>query len=210
MQTFNKESAKKTLTYTWYLYPMVIAAVTFLWIFGYNAFHQPTNHERINLFIAAQVTNSKYEKDIKAKYEREKLREVNTNYISPNDGVNYNRKLLIYLSDSDVLILPKTTFEGFKNQYQNYFFPISDEMKQEYFSSNYEYYSGFEDGKTYGILFKDDNKTTWLNDYMTFTDDPYYLVLSSSSKNLGKFSSEDNAYYDNALTVVKYLMEGVQ
>ena len=208
MQTFNKEGAKKTLTYTWYLYPMVILATSLLWVFGFNAFHQPTAHEKINLFIAAQVTSNKYEKEIKAKYEREKLREINTNSVHPTSELYY-RKLQLYLSDSDIMILPKTTFEGFKNQYKTYFFAINDEMKQTYFNSSYEYYSEFEDGLSYGILFKGNNVETWLSSYMTFDEtQDYYLVLNQASVNLGSVLEESNAGYDNALTFMNYLLEG--
>ena len=76
MQVFNKDAAKKTFVYTWYLYPIGIILTIILLLWGFGSFHQPTNHQKINIFIGAQVTNQKYEKLIKEKYDREKLREI--------------------------------------------------------------------------------------------------------------------------------------
>ena len=45
--------------------------------------------------------------------------------------------------------------------------------------------------------------------YMTFYNDDYYLVITKASTNTGKLYNEKNEYYDNALTIVNYLMEGI-
>ena len=207
MQLFNKETAKKAFTHTWYIYPLSVTVISLALILGFQAFHQPSTHQKLSLFFATDITNDKFTKKILNQYEREDLREVTANYIDPNNSLYYT-KLKVFLSNSDLLILPKTTMNEFQNYYANYFVEINESIKTRYISGEQEYFA--IDGHDYGIKINKNDSAYWLNEYMSFINEDYYLVLSIGSKNLGDVLEESNAHYDNALTVITYLLEGIQ
>ena len=207
MQVFNKTSIKNTFAHTWYLYPVAIALVSVIWIWSFNVYHQPTTHQKLNLFFSTEIHNESFLNDIKNDhYEREKLREVTPSYALPT-SVGYYSKLQVALSNSDLLILDETTLAGFEHQYETSFVKINDYIKNNYLNNDYTFYKFNEED--YAVLIKEKETTHYLSSYMTFDESQnYYLVLSSSSKNLGPVLDEGNAYYDNALTYTTYLLTG--
>ena len=92
MQIINKSSVKKSLTYTWYLYPISAALLALLWLWSFQAYHQPSAHQKLNVFFATDIKNEGFIKDILKKYDPENLRQVNPSYSLP-DGVGYYQKL---------------------------------------------------------------------------------------------------------------------
>ena len=202
MQKFNKEAAKRIFSHTWYLYPISVIIIVLLLIWGFEAYHQPSAHQTINIFIGCKVNSDKFIKPIQEKYEREKLREINLNYAAPNDSL-YNTKLKIHLSRSDILILPKETVDVYKEYYNDWFIEFDADTKAKYFPSTYQYYD--HEGHDFGILFKDKESDSAYSQYMTFVEENYYLLITKASTNTGKIYNEKNEYYDNALTIVKYL-----
>ena len=118
--------------------------------------------------------------------------------------MGFTTQLQVAINTADVIILDETTLNGFKDHYQNYFVEIDDYAKS-YLTSEDTYYH--DNSKDYGVLLKSKNTEHWLNQYMVFEEDKdYYITLSVASKNLGKITSEENAYYDNALSVMKFLI----
>ena len=207
MQLLNKGAIKNTFAHTWYMYPIGIALVSMIWVWSFYAFHLPSSHQKINIFFATDVKNDSFLKDIMNKhYEKEKLREVSETYSLPS-GTLFVQKLQIALGSTDIMVLDETTLGGFQNQYKDQLVEFTSYIKDNYLTSSHTYYDF--DGKNYGILIKEKNSTCYLTNYMTFDEEKdYYLVLNQASTNLGKVTSEDNAYYDNALTYMNYLLEG--
>ena len=207
MQNFNKKATINTFSHTWYVYPLSIALIAGLWIWSYHAYHLPSAHQKINVFFASDVRNDSFLKSIMNKhYDKEKLREVSTSYSLPT-GTLYYQKLQIALVESDILILDENTLSGFANKYQEQLVEITTDIKDTYLTSDHEYYQF--NSKDYGIIIKEKNVICYLNEYMTFDENQnYYLLLNQSSTNLGKIKGDDNAYYDNALTYMDYLLEG--
>ena len=203
MQIINKEASSRTFTHTWYLYPISVILIVFLWIWGFQAFHQPSAHQRINIFIGASVKNSTFTKVIQKNYEREKLREISINYALPSEAL-YRTKLELHQTQSDILVLPKITVNEYKEYYSNYFIEYDAKTKENYFQTSYQYY-GFE-GHDIGILFKNKGEDNQYNKYMTFYDDDYYLLITKASTNTGTIFNDKNGEFDNALTIVKYLL----
>ena len=211
MQLLNKSAVKKTFTYTWYVYPVLVGLLTLIWIWGFQAFHQPSSHQKLTLFFAAEIKKSSFTTDIqKAHYSREKLRQVEA-YCSLPTAVGYYSKLSIYLNSSDMLILDQKTIDEFKNYQDKFFVEMTDSFITEYSLSSYEFYT-YTDSQNvehkYGIKIKGKDQSHYLDDYMVFDDGyDYFVTLSTSSKNLGSLSGEANKYYDNAITYMKYLLE---
>ena len=206
MQLFNKSMAKKSLVHTWYIYPILVAISSLLWIWGFSAFHQPTKHQRLTLFFATDINNSSFLTDIQNEhYDKETLREVEGFYSLP-DAPMYSTKLDLYLNDSDLLILDEKTMEKFQLVVGNLFVPFDAETKTNYLFAGNEYLT--YDGKDYGVLFKRKGEVSYFSSYMTFDEEKdYYLTLSITSKNLGKMLDANNEHYDNALTFMHYLVE---
>lgn len=203
MQLFNKSSAKRIFIHTWYLYPIGAIILTLIWLWAFPTYHQPTKHQTISIFFAAEVKDESFLKNIKSNYEREQLREVTPSYCLPSATV-FGQKMKIANNYADILVLNETTFAKYDSQDNQLFAEIDTNMKTNYFTNNVFYNNGQKD---YGILLKSDEIGANLAKYLTMENENYYLCFSLASKNLGKSGGEENAYYDNALTFAKYLLE---
>ena len=203
MQIINKSSIKKSLTYTWYLYPISAALLALLWLWSFQAYHQPSAHQKLNVFFATDIKNEGFIKDILKKYDPENLRQVNPSYSLP-DGVGYYQKLKIAINSADILVLTQNSFESYKDSYGTFFVKVTDYVKEKCQITDNQVFND------YGILLKNGSDDCYLSQYMDFRpNENYYIALSVTSKNLGSALDEKNAYYDNALTFVHYLIEGV-
>lgn len=203
MQRINKSLVKNTLAYTWFVYPVSAVLLTLIWLWSFPTFHQPSAHERINVFFATDITNDKFTKPILEKYTKEQLRQINPSYAYPGTAA-YLQKCRIALNVTDMLVLTKSAVQTYKNSYEDYFVPITSYIQEKIGVEESEILDG------YGVPFKKQGEPHYLDKYMTFMDTDYYLVFSVTSKNLGAAIKEDNAPYDNALTFAKYLLEGVE
>ena len=202
MQVMNKPLSKKMAAYTWYIYPIVGAVLGLIIAFMFSAFHQPSRHQVLSLFVSASLKDDSFTKTIKNHYEEEDLREFRVNASLPNSS-GFTRKLNLYLTDSDFLLLDETTVNKYKDYSPTYFVPLDGTLKDLYAPANATYFAHGE--HDYGIRMEDD---CWLRDYFLLEDKTYYLFLSTSSKNLGALYDEKNEPYDNALTAIKLLLEG--
>ena len=211
MQLYNKEMGKKIFSHTWYIYPLAIGLIVVLWLWGFEAFHQPSAHQSLTIFFASQIKKDSFAKEIRVNhYDRENLREVSVPNALPS-STGFVSKLDMYLSHSDILVLDEKTIDDFKNYKDRFFVDIPQDIQNEYYSEFTDYYL-YEDEEhvthSYGIRIKKKGEASYLDDYMTFDSGyDYYACLSLSSQNLGKISGENNSRYDNALTFMKYLLK---
>ena len=202
MQKFNKSMAKNTFYHTWFIYPVAATVLTLIWLWSFPVFHTPSAHQKINVFFATDVTSENFTKPILEKYNKEDLRQINPSYALPGTAAYY-QKCQIALSNCDILILTKSAVETYKSSYDTYFAPITSYVQEKV---------GIEESKIkdeHAILFREQGVAHYLDEYMTFIEEDYYLVFSITSKNLGSAINEDNGPYDNALSFAKYLIEGV-
>lgn len=211
MQLFNKQGAKNTFAHTWYIYPLLIGLTTIVWIWGFQAFHQPSAHQQLLLFFATKINDSSFATSIqKTYYSRESLREVQAYHSLPS-AVGYYRKLSTYLNGSDMLILDKKSVDDFKGYQDKFFVEMDDEFINKYSLANYEFYTYIDDDNIehkFGIKLKNKSESHYLDDYMVFDEGyDYYVTLSTTSKNLGYLGGAFNEKYDNAITYMKYLLE---
>lgn len=204
MQLINSSSIKKTFAHTWYLYPIAIAITAILWLWGFQAFHQPSAHQSLTIFFASEVKDSTFTTHILNQYEKEDLREIKISY-SLREGAGFTTKLQLAINTGDLLVLDEKTLSEFNGHQSDFFTEITSEVKNQYYPNSYTYYS--DDGKDYGIFLKGKGENHYLNSYMNFDEnEDYYIVLLVGSQNLGKITSLENEHYDNALTVVNRLI----
>ena len=205
MQMINKSSVSKTIVHTWYIYPLTAIIITLLWLWGFQAFHQPTAHQKLHIFFATEVKNESFLKDILNQYDKEDLREITPSYSLP-EGVGFASKLQVAINTADVLILDEQTMFSFNGHQENFFVEMTSYVKETYLTNEDTYYTYEE--KDYGVLLKNKEAEHYLQKYMDFDETKnYYIALSIASKNLGKVLDENNAHYDNALTIMKYLIQ---
>ena len=207
MQLLNKSASKNIFAHTWYLYPVTVFIVAIVWSWSFYVYHQPSTHQKLNIFFATEIHDESFLSKIQSKhYEREDLREVTPSYALPS-SIGYYAKLQIALSSSDLLVLDEETLSGFEHQYETSFVKITDDIKNNYLSNDYTFYKFNE--QDYAIQIKVKQNDHYLKNYMDFDENQnYYVALSSGSKNLGSILDENNAHYDNALTYLDYLLTG--
>ena len=201
MQSLNKSAVKGTLYHTWFIYPVAAALLSIIWLWSFPAFHQPTPQQKIDIFFSSNVHSDAFTKPILEKYDRENLREITVNYASP-ENVLYYQKLEVAMNNSDIMVLTKTTFEAYSKHYVNYFVPIGSYVQEKIGIDE----SRIKDG--YGVLLKNKDENHYLENYISFANEDYYLVFMISSQNLGSALDENNGAHDNALTFTRYLLEG--
>jgi len=219
MQKLNKSVLKNKLIYTWYFYPIAIGLASLIWICGFKAFHQPSAYEKVVLFIGADVKDISFTSKIQNKYQAQNLREVEVPYCASAHSV-YASKLNLFLSNSDLLIIEENTLNTFTSKEEGsaefmkeYFVPFSSYVKDNYCKTTSTYYT-FLDKKTsssidYALLINAKSGTSYLSSYVSFLPDQnYYLLMSTTSKNLGPVIDENNKDNHNALDVMKYLVYG--
>ena len=206
MQLFNKKAFKKTLYHTWYIYPIVVAISTILLIWGFQAYHQPSAHQRLVLFFATEIRSRSFADKIMEKYDKEELREVEPNYALPS-ATGYQTKLNLYVNEADILVLDETSMNGIGDYCNLFLIEINQEIKNTYLNGISTYYSNKD--KDYGVLLKKKGEDHYLKTYMDFEEDKdYYLAFTVASTNLGKYSDDNSDHYNNALTFSQYLLEG--
>lgn len=205
MQTINKSLLKNKFTYTWFIYPVAGVILTLIWLWSFPAFHQPSAHQKINVFFATDIKSEEFIDPILEKYDREQLREITPSYALPGSAL-YSQKLSIAIGNADVLVLTKTQFDAYKDKANcSLFFAQVTSYVQE--KCQIEASQVYAD---YGIILKANGENHYLEQYMTFAEDDYILTFSIASTNLGSAIHEENAPYDNALTFAHYLIGGVQ
>ena len=209
MQLFNKSAIKKTFVHTWYIYPLLVGLVTVIWLWAFNAYHQPTKHQQLSLFFSARIKSDSFVNSITKNYDPENLREVTVSGLLPGSS-GYKDKFDASVAQGDILILDDGTIEKYKEVLNVLFYSITDEVKTDYFPGTHEYYT-YDDGEavyTYGILLKRLNEEHYLSKYMVFNElCDYYVMFTRASVNVGILKSESNRKYDNALTFANYLLE---
>ena len=197
MQTINKSLVKNTFTYTWFIYPISAVLLSLIWLWSFPLAHQPKAREKVELFIDADVKDEKFTDLILEQYDRNKLRAINLEY--PQRFTRTSRTTELF-PRCDIMILPEITYKMYIHNYEGVFAEINPYIQEKcQIDSSLVY-------ENCGIRFG----TTFLSKYVDLTSNDYVLAFLANSKNLGAAFDENNAKYDNALTVAHYLIEGVE
>ncbi|MBQ7995637.1 MAG: hypothetical protein IJ247_05455 [Bacilli bacterium] len=205
MKIIDRQSVKNTFSHTWYIYPVAAAVISLLWVWGYQAIHLPSDHQIINIFFSTNINDDSFKKTIETNFSKEDLRELNTYSCWPQVK-DYYTVLNMRLANSDLLVLPERIMKEFGNDLDKIVVEINDSIIEKYLSESPSFFT--VESKNYGLEIKEKGEACWLDEYMTFDDDSYYVALSRSSKNLGDVLDENNAKFDNALKVLGILEKG--
>lgn len=197
-----------TLPYNWpfYLVFPVIGGLCIAYLF--NVRHQPQPYEKIDIFVAAPSVESQPLCDlIYEKYVDNGLKLVTTTQSNPSDSVFAQKLRVVGYSRSDLFILPHSVLESISPA--EILLPYSDDFVSANVADSNSVFYIVEDVR-FGILLKDDLLDSWLEDYIDFNDEDYYLCLNATSKNIGDEGIYNNPEYDLALKVFAYLLGDAQ
>lgn len=202
MKIINSKSIKHTLQYTWWMYLLVPVCVSLLFYWSFSIYHRPTAFEKVSIFFGGNVTEANFTEKLKDKVDSDSLRDVSVSSCDTHYA-RYEEKLTVVgLNNCDLLILPSSSFELFKDvDLKTFFVPFDSELEGYKLGSYYE-----KDSTKFGYKITD----SWLNPtYLSFEKDvDYYLVYNVSSKNIGKYREQGNTN-ENALKVAKAILEGI-
>ena len=218
MQKLSSEIVKRKLVYTWYFYPIILMVSILCWIWGFNALHQPSDYEKIVLFVGAEVKDYSFTQWIIEKHKDEGLRAFEVPSCASSRSI-YAQKLNLYLSSADLFILPQSTLDDFTSNKDvaasfmaDYFRPITEDVKINYARTNCHFYtvedSTNSESLEYGVAIKY-NSITRLGNYINYdVSENYYLLIGITSKNTGTVYGDGNENCLNALKVFRDLIFG--
>ena len=196
------------LAYNWPLFIIlpVCAGLAISYLFG--VYHQPLPYEKINLFVASLETESEaISENIQAKFADQNLKEVSITTSNPSDAI-FNQKLkVVGYNRADLFLLPLSVLDDLTPS--DVMLPFSEELIATYINGEDRTYY-IEQQLTFGVLLKSTAENSWLDEYINFVAEDYYLCINVKSKNVADFGMYDNAEYDLALQTFSYLLGGGQ
>jgi hypothetical protein len=196
------------LAYNWPLFIIlpVCAGLAISYLFG--VYHQPLPYEKINLFVASLETESEaISENIQAKFADQNLKEVSITTSNPSDAI-FNQKLkVVGYNRADLFLLPLSVLDDLTPS--DVMLPFSEELIATYINGEERTYY-IEQQLTFGVLLKSTAENSWLDEYINFVAEDYYLCINVKSKNVADFGMYDNAEYDLALQTFSYLLGGGQ
>ena len=196
------------LAYNWPLFIVlpVCAGLAISYLFG--VYHQPLPYEKINLFVASLETESEaISENIQAKFADQNLKEVSITTSNPSDAI-FNQKLkVVGYNRADLFLLPLSVLDDLTPS--DVMLPFSEELIATYINGEDRTYY-IDEQLTFGVLLKSTAENSWLDEYINFVAEDYYLCINVKSKNVADFGMYDNAEYDLALQTFSYLLGGGQ
>jgi len=196
------------LAYNWPLFIIlpVCAGLAISYLFG--VYHQPLPYEKINLFVASLETESEaISENIQAKFADQNLKEVSITTSNPSDAI-FNQKLkVVGYNRADLFLLPLSVLDDLTPS--DVMLPFSEELIATYINEEGRTYY-IDEQLTFGVLLKSTAENSWLDEYINFVAEDYYLCINVKSKNVADFGMYDNAEYDLALQTFSYLLGGGQ
>ena len=196
------------LAYNWPLFIIlpVCAGLAISYLFG--VYHQPLPYEKINLFVASLETESEaISENIQAKFADQNLKEVSITTSNPSDAI-FNQKLkVVGYNRADLFLLPLSVLDDLTPS--DVMLPFSEELIATYINGEDRTYY-IDEQLTFGVLLKSTAENSWLDEYINFVAEDYYLCINVKSKNVADFGMYDNAEYDLALQTFSYLLGGGQ
>ena len=206
--TMLRKRFEVALAYNWPLFIIlpVCAGLAISYLFG--VYHQPLPYEKINLFVASLETESEaISENIQAKFADQNLKEVSITTSNPSDAI-FNQKLkVVGYNRADLFLLPLSVLDDLTPS--DVMLPFSEELIDTYINGEGRTYY-IDEQLTFGVLLKSTADNSWLDEYINFVAEDYYLCINVKSKNVADFGMYDNAEYDLALQTFSYLLGGGQ
>ena len=194
MNDLVKRRRKTTFKYTWPIY--IVSAV--IAIAGMNlAFkvaHPTPAYKVLTLFLTGELKNRKeLTSYIMQKYEDKQIKSFSCIEAKLNDGNYYHKLTVLGYNSADVLIFPESKITNLK--VSDFAIELEEGLINSY-CKDYHLYQ--QDEVNYGIKLNKEK----VADYMSLTNEDYYMVLNARSANIGKYSTKQIKEHDMALNVL--------
>jgi hypothetical protein len=206
MTLSSKQFIKNGIPYFWPLFVAIPLVGSFLITYTMNLIHLPKNYEKIEIFVASSGVNSNgLASNIETVFKEAGMKEAGIVTSNPTDLTFYQKLKVIGYNSSDLFILPASIMETL--DLTEIMLPIYDLFIENELEG--EHYSYFEqDEKQYGIEIKSSTSESWLEDYIPFADENYYLTISATSLTIKSYGTHPNSVYDLSLQAMRYLLGG--
>lgn len=194
---------KKNLVYDWPLYLLLPLIFSFTLSFLFSIAHQPSLYEKINIFVASTSLKSDgFCQNIQNRFKDKGLKEVTTAQCNPSDKVFSEKLQVVGYGGSDLFLLPRSALDAIAPS--DIMLPFSSTFSSAYVIEKTPIYY-VRDNVNFGIEIRPKGQASWLENYVGFLDEDYFLCLNSTSKNIGTSGLYDNPEYDLALQSFMYL-----
>jgi hypothetical protein len=197
-----------SFAYNWPLFVILPLVSGFAISYLMGIYHRPLPYETINLFVASSaIKNDDFCTDIQLRFAEKNLKEVTTTQSNPSDFVFDQKLRVVGYQRSDLFLLPESVLEEINPG--DILLPFSEDLINNFVPlANPTYYVA--ETFNFGVLIKGAAENSWLEPYIDFLAEDYYLCLNVTSKNIGDYGMYDNAEYDLALHTFAYLLGGGQ
>ncbi|HKM10856.1 MAG: hypothetical protein WCX47_01935 [Bacilli bacterium] len=206
MTLSSKKFIKNGIPYVWPLFLLIPLIGTGLITYTMNLIHLPKSYEKIEIFVASSdVDSNGLASNIETVFKEVGMKEVGIVTSNPADVAFYEKLKVIGYNSSDLFILPASIMENL--DLTEIMLPIYDLfIENELEGNTYSYFE--QDDKQYGIEIKSQGSNSWLEDYIPFADENYYLTVSATSLTIESYGTHPNSVYDLSLQTMRYLLGG--
>jgi len=206
MTLSSKKFIKNGIPYIWPLFLAIPLIGTGLITYTMNLIHLPKSYEKVEIFVASSdVDSNRLANNIETVFKEAGMKEAGIVASNPTDPAFYEKLKVIGYNSSDLFILPASIMENL--DLTEIMLPIYDLfIENELEGNTYSYFE--QDEKQYGIEIKSSTSESWLEDYIPFADENYYLTISATSLTIKSYGTHPNSVYDLSLQAMRYLLGG--
>ncbi|MFA7031969.1 MAG: hypothetical protein WC201_00115 [Bacilli bacterium] len=204
MTLSSRKFIKNGIPYFWPLFLVIPLLGSALITYTMNLMHLPKSYEKIEIFVASSDVDSNGLADnIEISFQEAGMKEAGIVTSNPTDSTFYEKLKVIGYNSSDLFILPRSVMESL--DLTEIMLPIYDLfITNELEGNTYSYFE--QDEKQYGIEIKSSSIDSWLEDYIPFTDESYYLTVSATSLTIKSYGTHPDSVYDLSLRAMRYLL----
>jgi len=204
MTLSSKKFIKNGLPYFWPLFLVVPIVGSALITYTMNLIHLPKSYEKIEVFVASSdVDSNGLANNIETVFNETGMKEAGIVASNPEDLAFYQKLRVIGYNSSDLFILPASIMEQL--DLTEIMLPIFDLfIENELEGNTYSYFE--QDDKQYGIEIKSPSSSSWLENYIPFANENYYLTINATSLTIKSYGTHPNSVYDLSLQAMRYLI----
>ena len=171
----------------WFI--VIFISATLIWSFIFDNINAPKKHEKIDIFITADVVNKNA---ITYKINNNSLKQITITNCSENDQYYSATLETIGIISSDILIVKDDLVltEGATTS----FIELEENYLNQFNINLHDFELIYVDETPYAIVVYDESKSiNLLKDYITFDNknEIYCLVLNNISAHIGKYSTTE-------------------
>lgn len=158
-----------------FLVSAILSSTIFIRLF------EPTDLEKVNLFISTSYYENSLQKDLESKFKNE-IRKINIFSVSVKDTYYSTTFMTQGLVESDLLIIPLSAFDN--SDFKDQFVELNATLFNSFESNidSFEFYT--QNGKNYGLkVYEKDNVDLFNGKIIFENDEPYFLFINNDRPN---------------------------